>query len=42
MVHIGDFDHVRIATEYAFLTCPSAVLVTVKPVKVINLCKEAL
>lgn len=42
IVHVGDFAHVQAATEYALQTWPGAALVTVKPVKVINLCKEAL
>lgn len=42
IVHVGDFAHVQAATDYALQTWPGAALVTVKPVKVINLCKEAL
>lgn len=40
--HIRDFADVRAATEYALQAWPMAILVAIKPVKVINLHQEAL
>lgn len=42
IVHIGEFAHVHAATEFALQTWPGAALLTIKPVKVINLRQEAL